>query len=927
MRTLPDVPTQKTLALIDASGFLYRAFFAIRGLSGPGGRPTNATYGFANMLRKLFSVRHPDAVAVVFDRREKTFRHDRDAAYKAHRAPMPDDLVPQIEDSKRLCVAMGLAVVEAPGFEADDLIATLAERAAKAGLRVEIVSSDKDLLQLVQDDAIAVWNPGQERLLNAASVRELFGVSPDHVVDVLALMGDASDNVPGVSGVGEKGARELVATHGSLEGIYASLASEAAGIKGRRRELLEAGRENAFLSRELVTVRRDAPVPGGDTAEALLKAFPYRPPGEAQLQALAQLYDELGLASLKRELRREAPSLFEEARQQGAQSPPQPALAEGALGKPPARWIASEAVLEFLSARIDGLTRVGLFIEAPPQGRVFPPPPIVAAVALPEETVAFEVDAAGTRALGLVFGASSLQIVAHDSKQILLAASALGLTAPGRLEDTMLAAYVLAPGLHEHDLSGDAFAFLGLTREALPGRRDLVGSGPLTPASLETEAGISYLEPRARLPLRLSDVLAARFLGEVGKNLRRVLDEIERPLVPVLAEMELAGIAVDRAVLGEMSRDFGLRLASLEKAIHEAAGEAFNVNSPQQLGRVLFDRLGYTAGHKTAKTKSYSTTSDVLEELASQELGPVPGLVLEWRELAKLKGTYVDALPAHIASDGRIHTRLDQAVAATGRLSSSEPNLQNIPIRTEVGRAIRRAFVAAPGKVLVTADYSQIELRLLAHFSKDAGLLEVFRAGEDIHRATAARVFGVAPELVSPDQRRGAKTINFGILYGMGPFALAGQLGVSRAAARSFIDAYFSRFPGIRACLDQILSSARETGYTTTLFGRTRPIPGLHDRNHAVRSNAERMAMNAPFQGTAADLIKLAMIRLHAALASRLPSARLILQVHDELVLECWERDAETAGSLARETMVGVAMLAVPLVVDVAYGPDWASAK
>ncbi|HQR45514.1 MAG TPA: DNA polymerase [Thermoanaerobaculia bacterium] len=490
----------------------------------------------------------------------------------------------------------------------------------------------------------------------------------------------------------------------------------------------------------------------------------------------------------------------------------------------------------------------------------------------------------------------------------------------------MLASYVVAPGLHAHDLPGDARALLDLPPEAVPALREVAGKEGLSSAeALSGEAGIAYLAPRARFPLALWTALDATLAA--APPLRAVLDEIEQPLVPVLARMEAAGIAVDRGALAGLSAEFGERLRALEAKIHEAAGEAFNIGSPQQLGRILFEKLAYPSLRKTAKTKAYATGSDVLEELAALGTGPVPGLVLEWRELSKLKGTYVDALPEYLARDGRIHTRYDQAVAATGRLSSNDPNLQNIPVRTEAGRHIRRAFVAPRGRLLVTADYSQIELRILAHLSGDEALREVFRRGEDIHRATAARMFGVALGDVTPDQRRSAKTINFGILYGMGPFALAGQLGVSRADAKDFIAAYFERFPKVRACLDGVLERARETGRTETIFGRIRPIPGLADRNHAVRANAERMAMNAPFQGSAADLIKRAMIALDGALAREIPSARLLLQVHDELVLECDAADADGAAALARRTMEGAAALAVPLTVDVGRGANWAEAK
>jgi DNA polymerase-1 len=497
----------------------------------------------------------------------------------------------------------------------------------------------------------------------------------------------------------------------------------------------------------------------------------------------------------------------------------------------------------------------------------------------------------------------------------------------------MLGAYVEAPGLHAHDLAGDVRAFLGTSLDPVestsgakaterPEEEDLIARRNF----LESERGRAFLAARARCPLLLSKKLRELW-STGGTSQLRILEEIEFPLVPILARMERTGIAVDRTILEEMSLEFEDRLRALEREIYAAAGEEFQVGSAQQLGRILFEKLGYPVIRKTARTKAYATGSDILEQLVVRRLGPVPGLALEWRELSKLKGTYVDALPTHLAADGRIHTRFDQAVAATGRLSSNEPNLQNIPIRSETGRSIRRAFVAPPGRILVAADYSQVELRILAHLSGDEALIEVFRLGEDIHRATAARIFGVDPGLVTHDQRRGAKTINFGILYGMGPFALAGQLGVSVGEAKAFIAAYFDRFPKIKSCLDGILDEARETGRTRTIFGRIRPIPGIQDRNHAVRANAERMAMNAPFQGTAADLVKMAMIALDHELAASSSTARLLLQVHDELILECGEEEAEMVAALARDTMETAAKLVVPLTVHVGIGRNWAEAK
>jgi DNA polymerase-1 len=909
-----------TLALLDASNYLYRAFYAIRGLTGPGGRPTNAVYGFLNMWRKYREERKPDAVAVAFDRYEKTFREEMDASYKAQRQAMPDDLVPQIEDAKRLCRLLGLAVVEEAGYEADDLIGSIAVAASLAGMRVEIASADKDLFQLVKDGAVEVWHPVQERLLDEAGVTEFFGVPPARVVDVLALMGDSSDNIPGVKGIGEKTAKELVATFGSLDDVYARLGE----VKGKRKETLASGREDAFRSRTLATVRCDRPLPAAP--ENLLEHFRIRPLSDEAKKDLAAFYEELGFAKLRKELlesREDAPA------KAAARTTPATTLslfdeetaAEGE--RKLILWEASSSGLAALVAAAQKAGRAAVHVECGP-GSPWPAPPLAAAVAVPGGvTAAFALDEAGTRALAAFF--RDVPLVAHDAKRLFLAAEALGIAPPARVLDSMLASYVVSPGLHAHDLAGDARGILNLPPEAVPPLKELAGGEPVTLGMLASEAGRRWLAPRALLPLALVQALAPRLAK--GSPLERVLEDIELPLVPVLARMEIAGVAVDRDVLASMSKEFDARLAALEKKTHEAAGEPFNIGSPPQLGRILFEKLGYPAVKKTTKTKSFSTGSEVLEELAALSSGPVPGLVLEWREISKLKGTYVDALPSAIAADGRIHTRYDQAVAATGRLSSNAPNLQNIPVRTEAGRAIRRAFVAPAGKLLVVADYSQIELRLLAHLSGDEALLETFRRGEDIHRATAAKIFSIEPRAVTPSQRRGAKTINFGVLYGMGPFALAAQLGVPRAEAKDFIAAYFDRFPSIRACLDSILEKARATGGTETIFGRVRPIPGLHDRNHNVRANAERMAMNAPFQGSAADLIKKAMIHLDAALLRGIPEARLLLSVHDELVLECPAPLAGETAALAKATMEGVAALAVPLTVDVGQGRNWAEAK
>ena len=738
-----------------------------------------------------------------------------------------------------------------------------------------------------------------------------------------------------MKGIGEKGAKELVATFGSLEEIYARIGE----LKGKRREALEAGREDAFRSRELATVRRDAPVPGGESGESLLAAFGL-PPQDPE--RLAAFYEELGFFRLKKELLESRAAAHAAAdgrrnagrgrvrRSGGARGAPRPGDGEGrgrrsprlgdVRGRPrrvprprgrsgargPSRRMRAGATL---SSRADRRS------SRPSREEGSSPP--------------------RSRGTGPTRGARSSRASSRTTGSRSWPTRASGSTS-------------------RRPPSGSTLRGASSTRCSRPTSTDRASTPTTSPAMPGPSSGATRRRSRRRRTWRGATPSRRRPSSRRKRasptsprgpfsrsRSARSCSRGSRRAPPRSPSTRRSSFRSFRSWRGWSSRgspstrrrsrpspSTSARASrALEKEIHAAAGEPFNVGSPPQLGRILFEKLKYPVLKKTAKTKSYATGSEVLEELAVRGVGPLPGLVLEWRELSKLKGTYVDALPRHVAKDGRIHTRFDQAVAATGRLSSNDPNLQNIPVRTEAGRAIRKAFVAPPGRLLVAADYSQVELRLLAHLSGDAALIETFRRGEDIHRATAAKIFGIDPGLVSSDQRRGAKTINFGILYGMGPFALAGQLGVPQAAAKSFIAAYFEQFPSIRACLDGILAKARETGATETILGRLRPIPGIVDRNHAVRANAERMAMNAPFQGSAADLIKKAMVELDRRLVSAFPSARMLLQVHDELVLECDAADAPGVAALARETMEGVAALAVPLTVDTASGANWAAAK
>ncbi len=836
------------LLLVDGHSNLYRAFFAIRaGLAAPDGTPTNAAYGFLRMQHKMLRELEPSHVAVAFDTGGETFRTRLDERYKAHRPPMPDDLRVQVPITQEAVALLGLAVLAQPDVEADDVIGTLAALAARSGFEVVIASSDKDLMQLVADPLVKMWHTRLERLLDERGVEEVFGVPPARVGEVLALMGDASDNIPGCKGIGEKTAKELIAAWGSVDAVYAHLDEVT---PPRARKALAEHRGEVDLSRELVRIRTDL-VLGSDLA-----ALERRP---ADVPHLAELYRRLGFTSLLAET--EAP-------------PAAPAAAP-------------------VAARAAGLDELAALLAQPgaalalADGRL--------AVATATETAVVEAE---ERELAAAAAPGLAQAWCHDAKALLAALRDAGVAEPPVPRDAMLAAYLLAPG-ESTDLPGICRR-LGVEPPAL--------AGP---------------EEEARALARLAPVLERRLREE---QLERVFTTLELPLVPVLEAMERHGIRLDPDALVELSQRLGASLAELEREIHADAGGPFNVNSPQQLAEVLFGRRGLPVLRRTAKTRVPSTDADVLTELAARG-HRLPALLLEYREQAKLKSTYVDALPKQVGPDGRIHTRFNQAVAATGRLSSSDPNLQNIPARTEIGREVRRAFVAEPGQLLIAVDYSQIELRILAHLSGDPALADAFARGEDIHRATAALVFGVAPELVIPEQRRAAKTINFGLIYGMGAYALARELGVGNAEAQRFIDAYFARLPRVRAYLDATKEQARSTGKVSTMFGRVRWIAGLDSKNAQIRGNAERQAINAPVQGTAADLMKLSMIRVHAALRERGAAGRLLLQVHDELILEAAESSAQSVAALAREVMEGVATLVVPLKADVGIGPSWAAAK
>jgi DNA polymerase-1 len=871
--------TRQRLYLIDGYSNIFRAYFAIPSLSNSKGIPTNATYGFLNMLRKLLREEAPDLIGVALDVAEKTVRSERFADYKATRRPMPEDLAPQIPWIRRAIEAHRIPILEVDRYEADDVLGTLAKRAAAAGYDVVLVSADKDLTQLVGPH-VSLFHTGREKLYGPREVEEDFGVPPEKVADVLALKGDSVDNIPGVPGIGEKGARELIREHGSLEALL-----EHRGEVSRKsyREGLERHREQALLSKELVTIHTDLDL--GFDPEALRREAP-------DPEALRQIFAELEFFSLLAELEASA-----------AQEELAGVRATGIATAEEWRRRAGELPAEIHLALIEGL---GLAAGGAEDGILYADfrRPGLADAAL-----------ASLRAWA---GEPGRRLVGHDLKEVLRRLPE-GRLARSRLGDTMLGSYLLSPAVHGHSL--DEVALERLRHRTISPKEAGWSKGAEPP--LDSDSLLAFAGERVELTRRL----APRMFEELATaGLLPIYEELEEPLLTVLLGMEERGVLLDAEYLTAMSGELAGELAGLEREIYELAGEEFNINSSQQLRVILFDKLGYPVLKRTKKTKSYSTGAETLEELAVRGY-PLPQRLLRYRELAKLKSTYVDALPALVAADGRLHTRFNQAVAATGRLSSANPNLQNIPVRTELGQRIRRAFIAGPGMRLVVADYSQIELRILAHIAGEPALAAAFAAGDDIHAATAATVFGLPREKVSPNERRAAKVINFGILYGMSAYGLGQTLGIPPADADRFIKAYLERYPEVRRYMDETLAAAEKEGKVETLYGRVRWLPDIHSRNWNLRENARRMAINARIQGTAADLLKKAMIAVARRLSAEHPAAGLLLTVHDELVLEAPAADAAAVGELVKAEMEGVERLAVPLVVEVGAGDSWYEAK
>ena len=895
-----------TLYLIDGSAYIYRAYFALPALSNSKGLQTNAVYGFTTMLMKVLREHRPDSLAVAFDEKGPTLRHEEFKEYKAHRPPMPEGMQAQVPYIHRVVEAFGLAVIRFAGYEADDLIGTLARKAEARGFGVVIVTGDKDMFQLLTP-AVRIYDPVKDKWFGEDDCRARFGVEPARVVEVMGLMGDATDNIPGVKGIGEKTAIKLIAEFGTIEELLRRVEEVTAP---KIRALLVQQADNARLSRQLATIHVDCPV------EFDPERFQVRPP---PTESLVTVLRELEFPTLLKAIHPTSPAAPDQMLgakadiirdEAGARRFRDGLARDEALGL---HCVLGGAETAAITAELHGLA-----LSAPGGTTVFaarlkpgsrqPLPPSLR---------------------DLLESRTRIKAV-HDLKPVLLAfqRAGMGLTPPWF--DTMIAAYLLNPNRRTHTLEAVALDALGYHQGA--GQAEPVTEAPTDlfekadTAAVQKAADAAVVAKTAEAAaviIRLMPVLKAR-LEEQGSL--RLFDEVEMPLVPVLAEIERNGFGLDVRVLEGLSKELERELDRMMEAIAGLAGGEFNINSPKQLAAVLFDKMGLKPIRKT-KT-GFSTDEDTLTQLATQH--ELPAQILNYRSLSKLKSTYVDALPTLVNPETRrLHTSLNQTVAATGRLSSADPNLQNIPVKGEYGLRIREAFVAAPGHTLLCADYSQIEPRILAHLSRDERLVKVFERGEDIHTATAVEIFKLSPELVTKEMRRAAKTVVFGIVYGISPFGLSQNIGVSQTEAKKYIDAYFERYAGVKAFLDKTIEGAKEKGYTTTILGRRRPIPELQSPDPTQRSFGERMAVNSPIQGSAADLIKVAMIAVSKRLHAELPSTKMILQVHDELIFETPEKDVEKAKQLVKSEMEATGPrlgLSVPLKVDLGVGRNWRAA-
>jgi DNA polymerase-1 len=888
----------KRLFLVDGNSLLYRSYYAIRHLATPQGFPTNAIFGFVSVLRKIIGQETPDYLGVVFDVKGPTVRHEAFKDYKAHRKPMPDDLVVQLPVLKDVLRALKIPTIEYEKYEADDVLATLARRAEEKNVRAVIVTTDKDLFQTVNASTV-VYNPAKEMTVDEAGVKEVFGVAADQVVDVLALWGDSTDNVPGVPGIGEKTAKALIQEFGSLDNLLCKLDRVR---NPRIREKIEQNRDLLDLSRRLVTVNRDLDL-GLD-----LKAFAHQEPDEKEVLRLFQSLEFTTLlgdfVKKPRPEKRTYRAIFDEAKL---------AALRDRIASAGFVSLDTETDSPFPTrARLVGMSFSLVPGEAfyLPLGHDY----LGAPAQIPKDRA--------LRVLRPVLEDPGVKKTGQNIKYDVIVLRRNGIRVGGIDRDTMVLSYLLEPNWGKHNLERLALTYLRATKtpyESVAGK----GKNQLTMNKVEIERVLPYACQDADLALELGTLLWEQVRE---RKLDRLYEEIERPLIDLLAQMEIWGVRVDPRVLRSMSKEFETELRALEKQIHELAGGPFNINSPRQLGTVLFHKLGLPATKKTRVTRGFSTSLAILEDLAA--IHPLARLVLDYRQKAKLKSTYADALPELINPEtGRIHTSYNQTVASTGRLSSSDPNLQNIPARGEWGQRFRRAFIPDEGYRLLVADYSQIELRILAHLSGDPALIETFVKDRDVHAETAQLVFGADAGLPGEETRRRAKVINFSIIYGTSAFSLAKELGTSTAEAQRFIDRYFEQRPLVRDYLDRIVQDARDKGYSETIFGRQRQVPELRQPDKTTQQAGRRMALNMPIQGSAADLIKVAMLRIWDELRTRELRTRMILQVHDELVFEVPPAEEAEVEKIVRDRMENVCRLKVPLKVHLGLGENWADAK
>jgi DNA polymerase-1 len=888
---------EKTIFLIDGSAYIFRAYHAIRSLSNSKGLPTNAVFGFTRMVIKLMEDRRPEYAVMLFDTKGPTFRHEMYPDYKANRPAMPEDLAIQIPLIKDVTRGFNLPLIEKTGFEADDLIGTLARLAEDAGFHVVMVTGDKDFVQLVTDRAV-IWDPMKDKTIDKAGVYEKFGIEPQQMIDVMGLWGDSADNVPGVPGIGQKTALTLIKQFGSMEAIYEQVETIT---KKKQKENLINYRGQALLSRDLVTIDVNMPL------EFDADRFRLTEPDNQQL---ARLFKELEFRQLQQSFGGTTESRTKNYRP--VQTHKDLLELVKRLEKEPCFALDTETTSKNpMQADLVGLS----FAMQPDEAYYIPcaheDPGTGGQLSLAEVL----------KWLKPVLENPAIEKIGQNIKYDWLVLNRYGVELNGVAFDTMLASYLINPSKRAHNLDQIALDFLNhktITYEEVAGK----GKGAKTFSQVPLDKAVPYACEDADITLMAKNVLQPR-LEKIG--LTELFETVEMPLVPVLMRMEKRGINVDRDKLHNLSQSFADRLDELETDIYELAGEKFNIKSSQQLGRILFEKLKLPVQKKTRKKTGYSTDVNVLTVLARHH--ELPAFILEHRTLAKLKSTYSDALIDLINPDtGRIHTSYNQTVAVTGRLSSSDPNLQNIPIRTDEGREIRRAFIPRDGWELVSADYSQVELRILAHCSDDQILIQAFKDGEDVHARTAAEVFRASPEMITPELRRQAKAINFGIMYGMSPFGLSNQLDISQKMAKVYIDNYFDRYRGVRAYMDRTIAEATATKQTSTLMGRIRLLPEISSSNWNVRQFAERTAINTPIQGTAADLIKIAMIRIDSELIKRSLKTAMLLTVHDELVFEVPPEEIDSVTELIKTNMEGVWDLKVPLKVNIAKGYNWAEA-